>query len=179
MRIVKNTSHADTRFLRSLVVLVHNHMAKTEGRLKVWKSLEVKFGSRRDHHVTGYAYVGTGPVHISIGKTAVTRTVIKVIFHELMHVYGYTSHRNGRCDPRPDDISAMMKGQPESLRGRVAAKRVPRDLVKDRYNALVARQEAWERKLKRAQTALGKIKQQRRYYERKYRDRLEVFDVNE
>ena len=47
-----------------------------------------------------------------------------------------------------------------------------RDPVKDRYQRILAREQTWESKLKRAENALAKVRRERREYERRHGDRI-------
>ena len=56
MKIIKNTTNLDNKKLQSLFSLVHNRIAKFEGRLKHWKSLQVQIQNRA-YGYSGRAYV--------------------------------------------------------------------------------------------------------------------------
>ncbi len=63
---IKNETQYSTRAIRSVLTTIHNHMAKTEGRMRRWKELVVQIGYTRDSRVRGWAYLGnanSGPVY--------------------------------------------------------------------------------------------------------------------
>jgi hypothetical protein len=95
MRIVKNTTRFENRVLRSLICRVHAHMKKLEGRpAPHWKGLRVAIGSRQRY--SGRAYLHGGgygwsdwDVYLSLPPEATERRTASLVYHELMHTYGY------------------------------------------------------------------------------------------
>ena len=106
MRIIKNTSVYETRILKSLFCLVHNQLAKSEGRLRKWKSLRVKIrgGKRR---TSGYAYFpvwigwrGHGyDMFLTLSENSSLERISQVFAHELMHNYGNDHRQMARMYP--------------------------------------------------------------------------------
>ena len=176
MKIAKNTSAFDTRWLRTLFCKVHRVQAKTEGPCKVWKRLKVTVGRRGPRSAwrstSGHAYVGTGPIHLSLLDTVTTRNIARVFWHEMMHVYGYRSHRGGRCDPHSDYLDQICEGLPETPVLKQPAAKKPTDIVKTRYERILTRQAQWQKKFDRAKKALEKATRERREYERRHNGRI-------
>ena len=175
MKIITNTSRFDTRFLRSLYVATHKHMKRTEGPMRAWPRLCVTVsGKRHANYVSGYAYIKSGPVHLTIGDHATTRTIVKTMFHEGMHVYGYRHSDGGlKCDPHDDDLDVICRDFPDMPLWQRAAKRPPpKDLIAERYARLKAREAAWRTKEKRAANALKKVRAAIRTYERRHSGKL-------
>jgi len=146
---------------------------KTEGKCKAWKYLEVTIHQRNRRRMTsGCAYVGTGPIHLSISEFAHVKNIVKTFYHELMHVYGYKSHRGGQCDPRPADMKTLLLGLPEKPPGKQLAEPAKRDIIGERYANMVARKKTWISKQKRAENALKKVRQQIKDYRQRYPERF-------
>ena len=101
MRIIKNSSVYNTRKLNSLFCMIHNQLAKPEGRLPQWKRLKVIVRNGNNsgralifHH---RSEIGTKwDMMLSLGTGI--ETISQVFAHELMHNYGYR-HRQFRSDP--------------------------------------------------------------------------------
>lgn len=191
MRIIKNTSGYDTRAIKAVFTRVHTFMrsAKCEGKpAPNWKGLRVKIEGREDNRHSGRAFYGghgydwdiflTLPRPIKRGtdwaddkgkpNTYRVRKLASLIYHELMHTYGYKhAHYNDIRDADletlyPDNFVLPAPG-PKAEPTKAAAWINKRD-------RLLARKKAWESKAKRAKNALAKIEKSLKYYARKYGD---------
>ena len=63
---IKNTTQYSTRAIRSVLTVVHNHIAKTEGRMKRWDRFVVQIGYTKTSRTRGWAWLGnahTGPTY--------------------------------------------------------------------------------------------------------------------
>jgi len=98
MKIIKNTSLYETKKLNSLFCLVHSQLAKYEGRLPHWSTLNIQVMDKvKGRDSSGCAYVGkvnSNRPHmwISINKETSLERIAQLFGHELMHSYGY--HHN-------------------------------------------------------------------------------------
>jgi hypothetical protein len=81
--------------------MIHNQLAKPEGRLPQWKRLKVKVRNGRNsgvakvfHHRSMIG--GEWDMKLSLGSGI--ENISQLFAHELMHNYGY-EHRQFRSDP--------------------------------------------------------------------------------
>ncbi len=183
---IKNNTRYPTRELRSIFCEVHNRIAKQEGRLRWWDRVEVEIVYSRGHerwkivddpeapngrryerhripHSTGYAYLGGTYARLRLPKGECKRDSAAYLFgHELMHLYGYN---HGQWVDRVawrEGIEGTLTEAPPKAKPRP-------DLQMKRYHDLLERRAEWEKKLRRAQNALKRIKPKVRYYERTLR----------
>ena len=56
MKIIKNTSHYDTKKLKSMFCFIHSQLAKHEGKLSWWSELDIKI-QHRQHCRSGRAFL--------------------------------------------------------------------------------------------------------------------------
>lgn len=171
MRIIKNTSVFDTFFIKRVCVATHVHMAKVEGRLAQWDYLQLKIENKRSGY-SGHAYYNGSYMHFSLSSYLLAKQLVKLAYHELMHVYGYR-HRQG-CDPSSQDIAVICKAliiDPDTPVPR-SALATKRNLVEDRYQRMLKRQQMWAVKLKRAKTAYEKVSKEIVAYQRRHGERL-------
>jgi uncharacterized protein YjaZ len=165
---VLNKSRFDTRFLYRLVVLVHNRLSQTEGRLPQWKGLEVTVETGRSKWgcVRGHArYHGTH-VHLFIPKNTDTENVIWLIAHELHHSYGY---RHGHFLDWPhSDCQALVTqhGLPQKVLLKAVRPKLPRNLRQERLERVKVLLTRWERVQKRAAGRVAHYRRKLRYYEK-------------
>lgn len=172
MKIIKNTSVFDTRFIKRACIATHAHMAKIEGRLTQWNYLELKIENKCSGY-SGHAYCGGSYIHLSLSPQLLVKQLIKLTYHELMHIYGYL-HRQG-CDPSFQDIAIICKTliiDPDTP--------IPQppptaklNLVEKRYQQMLVRQRTWNAKLKRAETAYEKVTKEIAAYQRQYGERID------
>ncbi len=162
---IENTTDYCTRTMRSLICAVHNHIAKTEGKYKRWRHLRVAIKpTRQQRGASGHAYYYGTYMQVNVTKTQNRHRFIQVVYHELMHIYGY---RHGNfSDVSYAEIESVF-GPDADLPKTTDRPAKPRpDIRLVRYKRLVSRQQAWQAKLRRAQNALKKLKGQVRYYEK-------------
>ena len=104
MKIIKNTSYYDSKKLQQLFCFIHSLIAKTEGRLKQWKTLQVQIRNSTGR-CSGRAYVGQvygegWDMFLSLNKNRDLKTISDLFAHELMHSYGY-HHKDMLCVSTP------------------------------------------------------------------------------
>lgn len=99
--ILVNKTVYQTEELRKLLSLVHEHMAKREGRLAGWgrgwgskkHTINVKVTYSRSRHVTGCATLNGFDSDLRLPKVQARhcsyRNFIWLAYHEMMHLYGY------------------------------------------------------------------------------------------
>jgi hypothetical protein len=168
MKIIKNTTNFDTRFMRSLIVGVHNHIAKHEGRYRRWKHLEVQIWNRSNSR-SGHAYLGGTFMHLSVSPNLPTAGFVWLAYHEMMHVYGY---RHGEFyDLTTEDCATLIEanGWPAAMPTKEAKPKKAADHVGRRYANAVARLAEWKAKERRAkkrrQAWAAKVKAYEKRYE--------------
>ena len=126
MKITKNTSLYETKKLKSLFCLVHNQLAKYEGKMSWWDDLNIEIQNKTFSY-SGRAFLSqpwhkTWGMFLSMSKDCSLNQVAQLFAHELMHNYGYKHHQFNR-DPltqdQLDQIASKFKQQdllkPEAL----------------------------------------------------------------
>jgi hypothetical protein len=179
MKIIKNTSAFDSKKLRSLFSLIHNQVAKYEGRLKHWNSLKI-IVRQKSNSYSGRAYIGQvfydssvpkdqrWDVFLSVSKDLSLYKLAQLFAHELYHSYGFGSHKSFRNDPLDEkqfevinkkfDIKDLLK---------VVKPKVKIDYVALRFEKAKRGLAKWESKQKRINNLVKKYRKQVAYYERK------------
>ena len=170
MKIIKNTSGFDTGKLRSLFSFIHTQVAKDEGRLSFWKTLNIQVQNKTTSTYSGRAYLGKWgsgwDMFLSISDEISIVSLSQLFAHELMHNYGYEHHQFPR--------HPLSKEQLEDIKANFDIndiRKVPRvkkriNKVAQRYERMLKRQKAWSKKLKLANTNLAKVEKEIRKYER-------------
>ena len=179
MKIIKNTTNLDNKKLQSLFSLVHNRIAKFEGRLKHWKSLKVQIQNRA-YGYSGLAYVGkvygkSWDVLLKYSADSTIEDISQLFAHELMHAYGYrvnVKYRRTRMFNRkpllPKDIEIIKsKFTKESLIKEEKPK-PKKDVISIRFTRMLKREKVWERKLKLATSHLKKVKREIKVYKKRH-----------
>lgn len=164
---IENATTYDTRVLRTLVCRAHADLRRYEGKLETWRGLRVHVRYRRGSRMAsgGYATYSGYWILLALAREHVTtRTVAWIAYHELLHSYGY-AHRQYH-DATTEQVDRMIVGLPELVPVRAPTPKPPVDVRAWRYARVLAREKAWTRRLKRAETALRALRRQRRYYER-------------
>tara|TARA_R110002012_G_scaffold199962_1_gene368918 strand:+ start:41 stop:862 length:822 start_codon:yes stop_codon:yes gene_type:complete len=170
MKIIKNTSGFDTVKLGSLFCFIHTQVAKDEGRLSFWKTLNIQVQNKTTSTYSGRAYLGKWgsgwDMFLSISDEISIVSLSQLFAHELMHNYGYEHHQFPR--------HPLSKEQLEDIKANFDIndiRKVPRvkkriNKVAQRYERMLKRQKAWSKKLKLANTNLAKVEKEIRKYER-------------
>jgi hypothetical protein len=190
---IKNRTRYDSRVLARVFALVHSWMAKEIGhKLRQWPRLdvEVKYRNSGRLGVSGCATVGGWHMTLRLPQERIasgegrlrTATLAWVVWHELLHTYGYRHDRFSPPAMYNTDSAERFAFVVEKIGSEMVADAAVKVKVKPtkettqraRYDRLVANEKAWQSKLKRAQTALRKIAKRKRYYERQ----LSVAAVN-
>ena len=179
MKIIKNTSAFDTKKLRSLFSLVHNQVAKYEGKLKHWNKLKV-IVRQKSQGYSGRAYVGQvwyssstpkdqqWDVFLSVSKDVDMFDLSQLFAHELYHSYGFGSHKSFSHHPLNDkQLNVINSKFKITDLFRVEKPKVKIDYVTLRFQKAKSKLAEWERKQKRINNLVKKYKKQVAYYERK------------
>lgn len=194
MRIHNQTAYA-TRALRSIICAAHQRLAKHEGRLSSWSRLQIdvvygrsRGGDRcsgwatlgRRLEADGYLSLGGGGLQLTDhaggrrmrlrlekpldGKGARVRTLATLARHELLHSYGYghSAFTDDWADPWPE-----LAQLGEFIPVQQPRAKPPRDRAAERFAAAQAAERRWLSRLRRAETALKKVRRRLAYYERK------------
>jgi len=166
---IENRTHWDTAHLTAFIKRVAAEELDPARR----KALKVNFQYNRQTDNGSCSGRASCPGHHAIimlpRKTVDRIDLAHVIAHELAHTRGM-EHRQMTNNPTYNrvgnwrEIYAWAEGL--SL-DRKQPKVKPRVGVQAlRYNRVLASEKAWTTKLKRAQTALAKLRKKRRYYEK-------------
>lgn len=171
MKIIKNTSAFDSTKLRSLFSFIHNQIAKHEGKLSYWKSLNIQIQSKTTSTYSGQAYLGKYHVKkwdmfLSIADTIDLYNLSQLFAHELMHNYGYRHHQFNH-DPLTKKQMDEIK-QNFCIEDFIKKPKVKKQInrVAQRYERMLKRQKSWNRKLKLATTNLAKVEKEIKRYEK-------------
>jgi hypothetical protein len=169
---VTNDTRYPTRELRKIFTEVHRRIAKYEGCLPQWKSIEVNVVYSRKRHTSGWAYRSGYYTKLCIRRGIISVHSVAYLFaHEMMHLYGYGHNRMGnRGHSAPvdlDDIEQVL-GFADIKEREPQKKKRPEgvELQQQRYLRVLELEREWQSKLKRAQNALKKYRRKKRYYER-------------
>tara|TARA_A100000172_G_scaffold26811_2_gene15731 strand:+ start:5842 stop:6666 length:825 start_codon:yes stop_codon:yes gene_type:complete len=193
MKIIKNTSGFDTGKLRSLFSFIHRQVAKDEGKLSFWKTLNIQVQSKTTSTYSGQAYLGKYRVEkwdmfLSISDEISIGSLSQLFAHELMHNYGYEHHQFPRHPLSKEQLDDIKANFDISDMKKVARAKKRINKVAQRYERMLKRQKAWSKKLKLANTNLAKVEKEIRKYERvhseekrttKYLDPLPVREPKE
>ena len=100
MKIIKNTSHYNTKKLKSMFCFIHNQLAKHEGKLSWWSDLNIKI-QHRQHCRSGRAFLKKTyrkdwDMFLSMSTEIDVEDIAQLFAHELMHNYGYKHHQFNR-----------------------------------------------------------------------------------
>lgn len=193
MKIIKNTSGFDTGKLRSLFSFIHRQVAKDEGKLSFWKTLNIQVQSKTTSSFSGRAYLGKyhskkWDMFLSVADTIDLYDLSQLFAHELMHNYGYEHHQFPRRPLSKEQLDDIKANFDISEMKKVARAKKRINKVAQRYERMLKRQKAWSKKLKLANTNLAKVEKEIRKYERvhseekrttKYLDPLPVREPKE
>jgi hypothetical protein len=163
---VENRTHWQTRDLRRFVTRIAQEVL-TEVYRGEHRGIDVRFAhySGRGTACSGHAYLGGSFAHIGVPKDAVDRVdLAHTLAHEFGHLSGLT-HRDmagGAMWQRVGDWReryAWANALP--LRRKPARRRLgTRERREIQHSRLVARLARWERRAKRAATAIRKLRRQ-------------------
>ena len=180
MKIIKNTSAFDSKKLRSLFSLIHNQVAKYEGRLKHWKRLKI-IVRQKSYGYSGQAYVGQvfynssvpkdkrWDIFLSVSKDLTLYNLSQLFAHELYHSYGFGSHKSFRHDPLDEkQFEVINKKFDIKNLFKVEKPKIKTDYVALRFEKAKKGLAKWESKQKRINNLVKKYRKKIAYYETKY-----------
>ena len=180
MKIIKNTSAFDSKKLRSLFSLIHNQVAKYEGRLKHWKRLKI-IVRQKSYGYSGQAYVGQvfynssvpkdkrWDIFLSVSKDLTLYKLSPLFAHELYHSYGFGSHKSFRHDPLDEkQFEVINKKFDIKNLFKVEKPKIKTDYVALRFEKAKKGLAKWESKQKRINNLVKKYRKKIAYYETKY-----------
>lgn len=164
---LKNDTHWRSDQLRALIQCVA--LAEVDPAHRKALRVHVVY-KRKGQRLCGLATVGGRWVKLYIEREAPDLVQFAhACAHELAHNRG-KRHRDMGTSPRyawdTDGKWRELYGWAASMPLERTPERPKADGQLTRYLSVLARQEGWQTKLKRAQTALKKLTRQRRYYER-------------
>jgi len=169
MKIIKNTSCYDSKKLQQLFCFIHSLIAKTEGRLKHWKTLKVQIRNT-NLKCSGRAYIGQvwgdgWDMFLSLNKEHDLKRISDLFSHELMHSYGFrhkdmlshyplTEEQHNKINNRFKDIDLL-----KQIKSKVVI-----DYVSLRKNKAEKKLAKWLSKYKFAKNKVKKYQRQVKYY---------------
>lgn len=169
--LLENHTKYYSRDLKRLLTLTVNEYKRTRFNFK-FPTVRVKciYRKTKDSFCGGYAYYNHNVVVLKLPKIksgyykgeSFEQNIARTFMHECDHCRGM-KHGEMPDDKKrdvsfvPADIVIKEKEEPKKVK----------KTVDDKVNALLARKEKWEAKLKRCQNALKKINTSIKYYEKK------------
>lgn len=164
---ITNQTHWRTDHLKAFV----NRVAQDELDPEKRKSFRVYFTYARGHGFSsGHAPYHGNRIHIRLssgnnGKLPSKTDLAMVIAHEIAHSRGmhHWQMQGGRYNRRGDYKERYAWAELLPLEKKEKKPKLV-DQQQIRYQQVLAGQKRWESKLKRAQTALRKLRQKERYY---------------
>lgn len=183
MKLLNETRYP-RRELRSIITAAYRYIAQTEGPLRYWPYTTIRIRRRITRtmivhsdvsddrefriktHVSGRAWLnGTRAVLTIPTPDVEVASIAWVVWHEIYHLYGYR-HRAFPPYPSDDKWKALLAKFPERLTERSVVKKVGLDSRQVRFARTLASIDRWALKLRRAETALRKLRARRNYYEK-------------
>ena len=176
MKITNGTIYQTTA-LRAIILRAYAFIKESEGPLPQWQRVTWQVTYSRTRHYSGFAYYHGTLARLCLPHPATrrqslfapqpiaTETVARLVWHEAMHLYGFTHKQYPTWPPHTDFIA----GLPERVAVQQPKAKPVLTLTEKRsakLEALETRTRAWQTKAKRAATALKKLAQQRRHLER-------------
>ena len=163
MKIISNTSRRESAHLRSIVCRVHKHMTKLEGRkCPCWDTLRTAIGGTAKSHDSGHAFLKPGgrqrhDVWLTIPHSHVytTHQFAHLVYHELMHSYGYKHSQYTNI--RTSELDALFPLN-DPIRDAHTPKKDRPALTDLRLARAEQSLRAWQTKAKRAETAIKKLR---------------------
>lgn len=172
MKIINKTQY-DTRQLRTIICAVYNRVKKTEGPLYFWSEQKITITSgrrrRRKHTAGGRAGIDAPYMYLYLPiDKCDTADFAWTVEHELLHNYGYGHRKMPAVDwgNYRKNYQWAVEQYGEFLFPKPLRKKPVVNLQTKRYEKLCQREAVWLSKLRRAQNALAKIKNGKRYYEK-------------
>lgn len=170
MKIVNDT-HWQTKHLRAFA----SRVAKEELEPAKRKRLVVHFVHSRWRQPSGWAYIKGNTCRIRVPRDGVDKCGLAMILaHEFAHCRGFGSGRSNELALRSSarygyrgDYASFYSWAVGMPLERKAVKRKPKptpDIKADRIRELIVQ---WDRKKRRAETALRKYRKRLRYYEKR------------
>jgi hypothetical protein len=163
---IQNKTHYDTKYLRRLFAACERH----EGIKHIGRIVNVVRANRS--WVSGYAYVHGISLTMRLPKDALTDSIARVYIHEVGHNQGLR-HSDGMIDICKIDVDWLKEDKYLGVDYKEIVPQIEKK-VKPKRNVTEKRAEIatkhlneWQRKLKRAQTAVAKYKKQVHYYEKR------------
>ncbi len=168
MKIV-NETHWRTDHLRAFIQRVAE--VELDGPARKALKVTVTYNRAKDKgYVTGCAFLRSNIARLMVPRQVVDRVdLAHVIAHELAHTRGMHHHQMNR-NPQYSRVSDWREryawAETMPLEKALPKAKAKKDVQMRRYNAALAAEGRWMTKLKRAQTALKKLRPRLRYYER-------------
>jgi len=175
MKIINQTKY-DTAALRKLITATHARLAKHEGRAATWTSLKITAVYSRRGWPSGWATLSGSRMRLRLPAPKYGRIEASIfawlVEHELFHTHGYehrhmakSNHGATSAETHAWATALFPDGLPLQ-QPKVKARPSQAALQEQRHQHVLALMKTWTTKLKRAQTALAKLRQRSRYYER-------------
>jgi predicted SprT family Zn-dependent metalloprotease len=164
---IENKTHWRTDHLRAFISRIAKEELGAEARKRL--HITVVYNRAKDKgYVTGCAFLGGSRAWIKVPSGEVDKIdLAHVIAHELAHIRGM-QHRQMTHNPQYSRVGDWRSRYAWALDMPLekAQPKPKQDVQVKRYEAVLAQERRWQTKLKRAQTALKKLRPKLRRYER-------------
>lgn len=196
---IQNDTDYRSREIKSLLCATHDFLARSEGRLRQWRSVVFTVGYTRTRQTSGHAtYHGTrstlrfrppngrrfwrdwpGDRQPEDGHDcARAKDVVRLGYHEMLHLYGYRHDNMARYWPTADEVAEICEAAGFEPGDRLPLYASARDDDEDDEPTEAEKHEAelrhalrkrkeWTTKARRAKTGLEKWRSKEMYRRRK------------
>lgn len=115
MRIENETEYQSVGMQKCLTA-AHNHLAKSEGRMRQWSGVTFTVVYTRSRGCNGYAYLGGYDSRLRVPRPkegddwrtgCTVRSFIRLAWHEMLHLYEYRHSQMARRYPGEDEVQEM------------------------------------------------------------------------
>lgn len=197
-----NETDYRSREIKSLLCATHDHLARAEGRLPQWGAVTFRIAYTRSRLTSGHAhlegYRSTLRFRRPEGRKdwrsdrdripndhAKARDVVRLGWHEILHLYGYRHSQMARYYPDADEVEEICQaagfepGDPLPLYARAredGENEEPSEAERqeEKFRKALAKRKEWTAKARRAKTYLGKWRRR----ENRARRQLEELGVD-
>lgn len=186
---IKNETDYRTREIRKILTTVHNWLARDEGKLRQWNrglTFRITY-TRQRRGASGHAYLGGYRSTIRLFRPkdgevlSPVRDLIRVGWHEMLHLYGYNHSQMARRYPGDDEVDEMASRagfKPTDRLPLYAAANPnheePEPTEEERYAGrlrhALRKRKKWTTRARRAKTALAKWRRRENAARRKLED---------
>lgn len=184
MRVDNQTAY-DGRKLKSLITAAHDHLADAEGRYRRWKATTFTIVYTRTRTASGHAWYNSTRARLRLARPDSRRgpvnagQVVRIAWHEILHLYGYSHDQMARMYPGWNEVDEMVEAAGFSRTDSVPLKPsagedqdpepTEAEKAREKFAHALEKRKEWTAKAKRAKTYLAKWRKR----ENRARRRLE------